>query len=276
MLDLIFDNLDTLTDIDTSDIDFSGDGQYSDMWDSVTEPDTEWLNSQVDDNNPFEVNSEEKVHHVGKVSFGSSYGMDVSFNPYASYSFNAYDSQPSYLVSQNPNTIMGNITVKTHTPMQPLSGGMSNAEVVNGATRAYLNDWVDIAPNSIDRSLRDHWAGMMANDMGLHQAIHDSTIGLQNQFLEINRKYGFSSPYNSSEDFSMKEGSTIDMEKHIDETIEDIAENTPGWKSLDLIGKFDLVADKVSSFMDDTGLGKVLRNPSVRASLVHIFKNLKY
>lgn len=259
MIDFILDSIDSLGDIKFSDVsgaDF--DAQTSGFWDTFPEPDESLLSNMEDVGLKALANEDTPLTGRGQVSFGSWYVQSDSCN-----NFNAWTPQPVYPTQPlfhvgGEETYFGPIDIYT-----------------NNAQDAYLNRNVFSKPDLVRmNSLAVGLDEMTAENNALDEAIMETKLDFPKQLLENNKQYGFGGPMpNPSPSFPPV---SIPYTSHfLDDQIQDVAENTPGWDGLDIAERFDKVADKISSVMDDTGLSKVLKNPSVRAGIMQIINHLK-
>lgn len=278
MFDFILDSFDDI-DIPEMDIDNS-DYQYSEFWDSFPEPDRELFgDNDIDDSHLF-YDDKLSVSHRGQVSFGSHNLLNGSFNPYGSSQFNPYGSSQFnayspgtlYPISHNPGTIMGDITIRTNDPGSFSFGPLSDADAVRNQSYAYTDSWVNDATNHADYTLRKYWADNIANNMAQEQVHYDNTIGLQNSFLENSKRYGFGHVFPS---FSNDMDFNTDDESLIDDNVKQLIDDTPEWENMDLAERFELVTDKITTFLDNTGIIKMLKSPSIRASIIHMINQIK-
>lgn len=259
MIDFIIDGIDSLSEIDLSDITGEEDNiQTSDFWDAFPEPDESLLSDMKDGCTDVFANEDMPFTGRGQVSFGSRYVQSDSCNNFNAWAPQpVYPTQPLYHVGGG-DTYSGHIDVFTDNAKDACLNG-------NSFTKPDL-----VRMNSLTMGLDV----MTANYNALDEAGMEIKLDLPKQILEINKKYGFGGPMPHSS--SPIPPVLIPDTSHIfDDQIQDVAESTPGWDGLDIAERFDKVADKISSIMDDSGLSKVLKNPSMRAGIMQIINHLK-
>lgn len=191
---------------------------------------------------------------VGESTLGAEYeGADNSIGN------NLFDNNNdfSYQLEENQGTnSLGQVNFGSlHINNGPSGGilpdGTFNPEAVTHVSKDHFKSWIDKTTNPSDYFLRDNWGK-----------------NAPNQLLDINKGMRYEPPTL----IPMETDDSIDDERSIDEGIKETIENTPEWENLSYADRFDLMAEKISSLMEKSGIKHILKNPAVRSSFLHMLK----